>query len=218
MDGRTVIVVGNGLGMAVDATYFNLEAGLRAGWNSSKQLCEEHKALIKELLPPGKEHPTQEEDLEALQLALFAVETLQGVASRNVGGWLNGEAAKMPQAFKRYIHEVGMYFHKYDLDTTTQKAQFDWFIEKLAVFLKDTKSHIATLNYDNLLYDSLIREGVLDGSKYLVDGYVPQFDSSVLDKRGVGWFFICMARLCLLTVKSCGEKSVQLMNRAKNVI
>ena len=39
-------------------------------------------------------------------------------------------------------------------------------------FIKNTKSHVATLNYDKLLYDEFIKEEICKGySGYLVDGF-----------------------------------------------
>lgn len=43
---RSVLVFGNGLGMAVDSQYFQLAEGLAAAWGVTDTFTENHKRLI----------------------------------------------------------------------------------------------------------------------------------------------------------------------------
>lgn len=52
-------------------------------------------------------------------------------------------------------------------------------------FVKETKSHVATLNYDKLLYNAFLDNAILDGyNGYLIDGMLSTgFDSNHLVRR-----------------------------------
>lgn len=70
----------------------------------------------------------------------------------------------------------------------------DEFLNPLVQFLNNTQSHIATLNYDNLLYQSLIERNVLSGyDGDLVDGFhrTTGFDESNMERlynRNFGYY------------------------------
>lgn len=63
----------------------------------------------------------------------------------------------------------------------------------LSDFIKETKSHVAVLNYDNLLYDAFTNTGVLSGYRgALIDGFHRAgFDKENLDRlnpKKLGWY------------------------------
>lgn len=190
MDSRSTIVFGNGLGMALDADYFKLEAGLDHVWNRSEHLTPEHKQLIQSTLHTVSEEsgPQSEKQLDELQLALFAASTLGQYDDKNASTqkWLQDRARDIPIAFKKYIHQVGIYFHGWS------KRLEGAFVESLAKYLEKSYSHVATLNYDSLLYDALVDKKVLCGYRCLVDGYNnKKFEAKNLDRRDpkrLGWF------------------------------
>jgi hypothetical protein len=48
--------------------------------------------------------------------------------------------------------------------------------------LLESRSHVATLNYDDLLYRSFIGTSVFRGYDFLLDGFVPNFDPDHLNR------------------------------------
>lgn len=185
---RLALVFGNGLGMALDSQYFALPSGLRSVWNGSEHFREEHKRLVTSALQgvSADAYPELEEQLDQLQVAIVASEFLRGFESENVK-WLSDHSREFPQAFRRFVHEVASYFHD------SGKHLPDPFVEPLSSFIKATKSHVAVLNYDNLLYDALKATEVLSGyNGTLIDGFLRAgFDRKNLDRNDptrLGWY------------------------------
>lgn len=185
---RSLIIFGNGLGMALNPKLFSLETALEAVWNDSEHLSIEHKELILSAIEgTTKDTPPQEEEqLDQLQIAIISTEFLSKL---EVDGqpWLSEPAKNLPSAFKTYIHEVALYFHR------TGEVLPDQFIQPLSDFIKETKSHVVTLNYDNLLYDALLSSKVLKGySGTLIDGFHSDgFNNENLSRRPperLGWY------------------------------
>lgn len=190
MGDRTTIVFGNGVGMALDPNYFLLRSGLHIVWNNSRLLNEVQKNLIRSALPKSSDdaYPESEEALDDVQVAIFASELLQAFEENDVE-WLNKNSREIVSSFKRFTHQVGLYFQSSNLKLP------DTFTEPLSDYIKHTKSHVAVLNYDNLIYDSLCITKVLDAYRgTLIDGYNNNtFSPTNLDRyydnlRNLGWF------------------------------
>jgi hypothetical protein len=185
---RLALIFGNGLGMALDSQYFALPSGLRSVWNGSEHFREEHKRLVTSAIQglSAEAHPELEEQLDQLQVAIVASEFLRRFESENVK-WLSDHSREFPQAFRRFVHEVASYFHD------SGKHLPYPFVDSLSNFIKVTKSHVAVLNYDNLLYDALTETGVLSGyNGSLIDGFHRVgFDKKNLDRNDLtrlGWY------------------------------
>lgn len=186
---RKLLIFGNGLGMSLDSEYFSLSTALKEIWKGSEHFQEEHKRLVISALPninTGDEFPDSETQLDTLQVAIVASEFLRNFESNEIQ-WLNENSRKFPEAFKRFIHEVASYFHD------SEYFLPDEFIKPLSTFVNETKSHIAVLNYDNLLYDGLVNNEVLRGYfGSLIDGFHRAgFSQTNLDRRNVyrhGWY------------------------------
>nr|DAP68891.1 MAG TPA: protein of unknown function (DUF4917) [Caudoviricetes sp.] len=186
---RALIIVGNGLGMALDSNYFHLEAALHHAWNNTARFSVEHKRLVMSSLAgtSNADFPRSEDQLEKLQLAIIASDFLRKFESAVVR-WLHDHARDLPGAFKAYIHEVAMYFHNYGGELP------DAFCDPLAEFLRASNSHLAVLNYDDLLYNALIQREVLAGyNGALVDGFYRAggFKAGNLDRlygSRFGWY------------------------------
>lgn len=164
---RATIVFGNGLGMALAPMHFSLSAGLGSAWGESNIFSHEHKRLIISAIPGVDEYtsPSSEAQLDQLQVALVAAEYLKDFNLKGAS-WLTPEASELPNAFQRYIHSVAAHFHahKYSLPFS--------FSNSLAEFINKSRSHITTLNYDNLLYDGLKGKDVFNGFRgSLYDGF-----------------------------------------------
>jgi hypothetical protein len=185
---RSTIIMGNGLGMALDPSYFSLTSGLENVWNSTEYLSEAHKNLILSSIEDTShnEPPKSEEQLDKLHVAIVATEFLS-TFKVNETCWVSDDAKELPSTYRKYIHEVANYFHESNKELPSN------FIDPLSNFIKDTKTHLATLNYDNLLYDALQSTDVLKGySGSLIDGFLDDgFLEDNLDRitpSDLGWY------------------------------
>ena len=176
---RKTLVFGNGLGMALDANYFALDRAIGDVWNADDLLSTSSKQLICHCLPEDQnDRPHGEEDLDILQLALSACEFLGRIAEARIH-WLSEDGKAFPVAVRQFIYQTAMKFHGHP------QGLPDAFVDALAAFIRDSKSHVATLNYDNLLYQPLIEREVLKGySGALVDGFHNSgFDYDHLERK-----------------------------------
>ena len=174
--------------MALDEDYFSLSTGLKSVWEGSEHFRTEHKRLLVSAIDglSINDYPQSEEQLDQLQVAIVASEFLRNFESVDVK-WLSEMSREFPEAFRRFVHEVASYF--YD----SGKALPDSFVSHLSDFVKETKSHVAVLNYDNLLYDSFTNSGVLSGfDGTLIDGFLKAgFAKGNLDRKNtnmLGWY------------------------------
>ena len=177
------------MGLALDPQYFSLGNGLTSVWNDTNHVSKEHKNLILSAIEGTTEEtpPCSEDQLDQLQVAIVATEFL---CHFEVDGtsWVSPQAKELPSTFKKYIHEVALHFHRSGLELP------DEFLEPLSDYIKKTKSHVVTLNYDNLLYDGFKSKGVLDGYRgSLIDGFWAStgFDEEHLDRQNTkrhGWY------------------------------
>lgn len=185
---RALIVFGNGLGMAVDHEYFQLREGLASAWDSTDTFTEDHKRMIASAIPgvDNEHYPEHEDQLDTLQMALVASNFLKSLERDDVQ-WLSDGSRELPVAVRRFVHAVAVYFH-----ASNQSLPLN-FADALGTFVKETKSHVAVLNYDNLLYDALYVQGVLQGfNGALIDGFLKNgFASENLDRfypGRLGWY------------------------------
>lgn len=186
---RSTIITGNGIGLALDAEYFSLHNGLTSVWNDTRHLSREHKKLILSAISGTTEEraPTSEDQLDQLQVAIIATELLSSFEVSGVS-WISPQAKDLPSTFKKYVHEVALYFHR------SNQSLPDYFLTPISDYIKHTKSHVLTLNYDNLLYDGFKSKGVLNGyTGPLIDGFWAStgFAEDHLDRHNVdrhGWY------------------------------
>lgn len=174
--------------MALDSDYFRLSAGLESAWAESENFTSEYKQLVASAIPGVTEHvyPHSEAQLDQLQMAIVASNFLRSFENEKVE-WLSEASRKFPQAFRVFIYEVAVYFHDSEKELPSE------FMKSLALYIEDSKSHIAVLNYDNLLYDALTEAKTLRGfSGPLIDGFLKSgFDPENLERRyknATGWY------------------------------
>lgn len=100
---RSTIIVGNGLGMACDPSFFRLDRAIEMVWRDNDLLEQHQKELLQRCITAGVEAcPRGEDDLDVLQLALSATEfliDLQGDRSL----WLSSEGQQFPNAVRRFV-------------------------------------------------------------------------------------------------------------------
>lgn len=174
--------------MALDPTYFNLSAGLSHAWSDDGIFTPEHKHLVASAIPGVdlQTYPSSEEQLDQLQMALVASDFLQSFETGDIR-WLTEQSRQLPNAFRRFVHTVATYFH----DSSHRLPGL--FVNPLADYVEKTKSHVALLNYDNLVYDAFRERQLLRGyAGALIDGFHNTgFDKVNLDRYNTtrhGWY------------------------------
>nr|WP_314586338.1 SIR2 family protein [uncultured Pseudomonas sp.] len=175
---RKLVIFGNGLGMATDPIHFNLTNAIRDVWGMPNVLNEHQKALICRCTGQQDQHPAGEEDLGILHQAVAACKVLNDIGPNDIH-WLSPEGQEFPEAISKFIHKIATRLHNYDGPT-------NWdFFDSLATFVRSTRSHIATLNYDRLIYSHFIDSGILSGyGGTLVDGILNSgFAQENLERR-----------------------------------
>lgn len=192
---RKTLIFGNGLGMALDCNYFPLEKAIKHVWNEPGVLSDDCKKLIRLCLPnPKQEYPSGEHDFDLLQTALISCENLKEIQKEENNGWLTDNGNKFPKEIRSFIYKVAYYFHN------PNKKLPDEFINSLIGFIEGEENppHIATLNYDNLLYGPFVcekhdveredKKHIFDGyNGYMVDGFLRRgFDPENLIRRVPG--------------------------------
>lgn len=151
---RKLLIFGNGLGRSINNDVFDLRSAMTKIWQDDDFLSREEKRQIVSALDGVDQEtgPSREDQLLGAQLALIACDILEKVAGRHdLQHWLTSTAIGYPSALQRYVFKVATYFHGYvaalDFD-----ARWHAFARSLVGFINETKSHVATLNYDDLLY------------------------------------------------------------------
>lgn len=174
---RKLLIFGNGLGMALDPQHFSLTNALDEIWNLDDFLTDVQKALIERCLNKIGP-PESEEELNTLHYVVTYCKELNKVGDEN-NHWLTEDGQEFPTITAKYIHKVATYLHNYNGDLP------EAFSTSLINFIKETKSHVATLNYDKLIYDKFIENDVLDGfNGKLVDGMLDRgFSSDALERK-----------------------------------
>lgn len=176
---RNTIIFGNGIGMALDPAHFSLTRALKDVWDSS-DMRSDTKELISHCIPDREGQPPKyEDDLDKLHLAISACSFLSKLGEDSKLHWLTAHGLNFPAACKNYINRVALDLHQ---STSTLPNSFT---EPLISFVRNSRSHIGTLNYDKLLYQAFIDSGILSGySGSLVDGCTDAgFSESNLERR-----------------------------------
>jgi len=151
-------------------------------WNNPFAISEVHKDLISQCLGGNGAIPQREEQLDPLHLVISACKTLNSInmSQRMNVHWLSQEGQQFPIAVGNYIHKVATRLHLFD------RSLPQAFLEPLIGFIRQTKSHIATLNYDKLLYGAFLDANLMANyfNTSLVDGMVAGgFSSDALERR-----------------------------------
>jgi hypothetical protein len=176
---RKLIIFGNGIGMATDPVHFSLTNALADIWNHPTILSAVHKELICRCTGSTTgSAPTGEHELDILHQAVAACSRLNGIGGGNIH-WLSEDGAQFPFAISRFLHKVAIRLHNYQGQINQE------FFNSLAQFVHRTNSHIATLNYDRLIYSHFIDCGLLAGyNGTLIDGIVNEgFHEDRLQRR-----------------------------------
>lgn len=174
---RKLLIFGNGLGMAIDHEHFSLTNALTDVWENYDFLDDAEKELIERCL----EHegaPEGEHELDTLYQAVTHCSELSRIGDGDIH-WLTEYGLDFPNITSIYLHKVATRLHEFDGNLPIG------FENSVVDYVRETKSHVATLNYDKLLYQSLIENEILSGfDGTLVDGMLNRgFDEKALERR-----------------------------------
>jgi hypothetical protein len=192
----TTIIVGNGLGMALDPSHFTLQSGLSIAWAN---LDLDTQLRIKQLVTNGDNLLT-EEQLEKHYGVIHACTMLQRYESTDLN-WLDPRARDFPYQFQKFIENTAWHFFQYDNLTLMEN-----FVKHLKHFIQHNHTHLVTLNYDKLIYSSFVNDDEIMNGYHgeLVDGFyrdgfrphqlIRQFDNHFgwyLHLHGSPLFYTC---------------------------
>ena len=137
---RSILITGNGIGLALDQNFFSLQNGLESVWNNTEHLSSDHKDLILSAIEGTTDEipPSSEDQLDKLQVAIVATEFLSNFEV-NGTPWISEPAKELPTTFRKYIHEVALHFQR------SGKMLPDSFVEPLAKFIKDSLTYTLRL-------------------------------------------------------------------------
>lgn len=179
---RTTLVFGNGLGMALDPAHFSLTNAMADVWADPIAVTASQKDLISQCLGGNGAIAQREDQLDPLHLVISACKTLAGIKQSqgmNVH-WLSPEGQQFPLAVGNYIHKVATRLHMYGGGLPAN------FLGPLVDFVRRTRSHVATLSYDKLLYGAFLDAGLMVDyfNTTLVDGMMGEgFSSEAMARR-----------------------------------
>lgn len=182
---RKLLIFGNGIGMALNADHFSLGNALELVWHRPDFLTDEQKRLIS-LCVGNDGPPATEDEMDQLHRVMTSCRTLCDINNDDLH-WLTDEGRAFPEETARYIHKVATYLHN------CPHVLPEEFVGPLISFLSTTRSHVATLNYDRLLYDAMLDSRILRGyDGPLIDGIVNNgFNSDNLTRlyrRSFGYY------------------------------
>lgn len=162
---RKVLIFGNGIGMAHNPDHFSLSMALESIWNEPRYISEDHKQMISRCIGTNGEPPEGEDKLDKLHMVVSSCKMINSLQDAQAQ-WLTPHGQQFPREVSRYIHKVATRLHIYDDPLPEQ------FLDSLFTFLRETNSHVATLNYDRLIYGQLVDNGLCAGyDGNLIDGF-----------------------------------------------
>jgi len=166
--------------------FFQLEAALQSAWNNPEILNNTQKELILRCLPANVIEddiavaPKSEAELDRLQRVLASCDEISKHETEDGASWLTSDGKAFPVAIRSYLHAAASHFHS---GPYTLPAKF---VDPLVEWIQNSRSHVATLNYDELLYRSFVRTPLFSGYSCLLDGFVSAFDPANMDRRSTG--------------------------------
>lgn len=179
---RSTLIFGNGLGMALAPTTFRLVDVVRAAMKDPNySMAEDKRKLIRLCMSAdmrGSGGNFSERHLETVQKFVSYCEEMLAVGGHD--GWLNDDGRTFISCVREFIFNVSKYLtldcSRYAdayKDFSSSTEPFVRFVEDLCGYVKRTKSHVATLNYDSILYNNFLEMKILAGySGTLIDGFL----------------------------------------------
>ncbi|WP_406721341.1 SIR2 family protein [Thioclava litoralis] len=205
----SLLIFGNGLGRSISNDFFLLEKGLEAAWNSGL-VSEPQKKLISACLQDrdaliDQESsfdtvPEGEDELRKLQQVVSACDMIRQIEDQfpeSGDNWLTDNGRAFPTAIRKFVHQTACYFLNRNTRGRGESVSLNLntsFVSHLNNFLIRNTATVATLNYDDLLYDAFNDTEVFTGRRRLRDGFGAggSFNFSQAERRqnmfGGGWY------------------------------
>ncbi len=177
---RKLLIFGNGLGMAIDSNHYSLPNALNTVWKDDSLWSNTVQRDLIQNCIPSNSCPVSEDELDKLHLVSTSCDYLKEFSPTTNGDhWLSSYGHDFTSSTQEYIHTVSSYLFESTNSLPTS------FRDPLIDFVRNTKSHVATLNYDKLLYEAFINAGICNGfGGQLVDGFLDSgFDSANLVRK-----------------------------------
>lgn len=176
---KKLIIIGNGLGMAIEPNDFSLTHVMPKVWQEKLEPTE--RELIASCIPGIEASgPTDETQLMTAQIVQLGHELITDtVNNENIHLWFTDGAVGYPKAIGKFVYEVA---RQLNVNAENQKSNsgLKCFLDGLVKHVHSYNSHVATLNYDTLLYSAFNEEYQLaDGSKPI--RLCDKFDGSLVD-------------------------------------
>ncbi len=184
---RKLIVVGNGLGMALDNTKFSLPHAMPKVWH--EKLERNERELIADFIPgiDVSTEPQEESRLINAQVALSAFDILQSGFghdyAKNLKEWFSkpNQHTDLENALNKFTFEVAREFDRTS-ETFHDDEKLKNFWRNLKAHLGTHKSHIATFNYDTALYTKYLDDPFFEEKTVLQDCFRSGFLKPTLGK------------------------------------
>lgn len=177
---RKLLIFGNGLGMAIDHSHYSLTNALKTVWTDDNLWSDTVQRELIQNCIPSNTCPVSEDELDKLYLVSTSCDYLDEFPNTKSGEhWLSNYGHDFTNSTQEYVHTVASYL----FDSTSSLPTL--FKDALIDFVRTTKSHVATLNYDKLLYQAFIDADICSGyTGELVDGFTNSgFSSSNLVRK-----------------------------------
>lgn len=186
-------LIGNGINRAVCNESFKLESGMKKAWLN---VSEDIRTIISDTLK--NKIPTTEEELAEIQAQIFTILSIQNDLEslhKLIKEKLNLHLVEIKENYFSYLFAIAKYFYNLSF-CELNKEKFITFSGNFSEFIKRNGStHVATLNYDCMLYGEFLENGILkeDYEKtYLVDGFLKNgFQEDNLEPKyghNFGWY------------------------------
>ncbi|WP_106744420.1 hypothetical protein [Yoonia maritima] len=171
---RSLIIIGNGIGMALDPDKFSLKHVMPDVWKNGC-LNTSQKELIADCLEGVEKDtgPTAEDQMMRAQLAQLGHELITDVVEKEKReNWFTGPALTYPEAISIYVYNVARQLDKNSKEFH-DSPDFKAFLNNIIPFINETKSHVATLNYDTLFYSAFNDGHTVDETTYKLGKKLP---------------------------------------------
>lgn len=189
MKDAPLIFIANGLGLAIDDRHFQLSSGIRNAIDQMEK--DELKDLIKFSFPENIEdkdfdlsaHYTENNEklayINMVSMLTRMIKTASGDVKEKL---VSEELATLSSAVNSFIFRVADYYN--DTNVSSMKVygeQFVPFADNLCRFIYNRKAHVATTNYDDLLYRYFLNADVSVGQNRTEKIMHPGKDTTLID-------------------------------------
>ena len=151
-----LIIIGNGLGRAIDKNHFLLETALNAAWDSGVLAQQKKNALSRWAMLGAQGSPTTEEQFGRVFVVMREAWKLQENS-------LVSTVDLTEDDIRSFCHKAACHFHEDAFSSADSERRKVAFVDALQKHIASRKTSIATLNYDRLLYGSMVKAGLDDG-------------------------------------------------------